>query len=69
MTCDEPEPYQAAVEVPRVEPPEGLSELSPSEEMEIPRASPQDPRPPGSPCLDLPPTLQSIDSEDADDAE
>ncbi len=59
LTCDSPQPYQASIEVEKVRSPDGLDTLLEGKEMDIPRASPQDPRPPGSPCLDLPPTIQS----------
>lgn len=59
LTCDSPQPYQASVEVEKLSVPEGLDLLLEGKEMDIPRASPQDPRPEGSPCLDLPPTIQS----------
>ena len=61
LTCDSPQPYQASIEVGRIQTPEGLDELNEGKEMDIPRASPQDPRPAGSPCLDLPPSIQSRD--------
>lgn len=59
LTCDEPQRYQSAQEGTRVTPPADLDELETSREMSIPRASPKDPRPPGSPCLELPPTVQA----------
>ena len=59
LTCDSPQAYQASIEVEKVRSPDGLDTLMVGKEMDIPRASPQDPRPPGSPCLDLPPTVAS----------
>ena len=59
LTCESPQPYQAAVEVEKLTVPEGLDLLLEGKEMDIPRASPQDPRPSDAPCLDLPPTIQS----------
>ena len=56
LTCDEG-PYQNAVSAPRVEAPEGLDDLEPLREMPLPEASPQAPRPEGSPCLDRPPIV------------
>ncbi len=79
LTCDSPQAYQASIEVEKVRSPDGLDTLMVGKEMDIPRASPQDPRPPGSPCLDLPPTVASAalrraaradsDDEDEDEAE
>ena len=66
LTCDDPQPYQAAIETNKVAAPEGLDGLEESREMRIPRASPQDPRPPGSPCLDLPPPLRSAGSSSSE---
>ena len=62
LTCDDPETYQSARESEKVKAPEGLDGLEESREMRIPRASPRDEREPGSPCLDLPPTIQASDS-------
>lgn len=59
LTCEDPQAYQASIEVEKVRSPDGLDALLEGKEMDIPRASPQDARPPGSPCLDLPPTIQS----------
>ena len=55
--CDDVRVYQLATEGKRVEAPDGLNDLEPLKEMPLPEASPQPPRPAGSPCLDLPPTL------------
>ncbi len=59
LTCSDPQPYQSAVEVERVEAPEGLDDLAAGAEMDIPRASPRDERSETDPCLDLPPTIQA----------
>ncbi len=56
LTCDEG-PYQTAERAPRVETPDGLDDLEPLKEMPLPEASPQPPRPEGSPCLDRPPIV------------
>ena len=56
-TCEEPEFYESAVPGRRIEVPEGLDGLAASKELLIPDASPRAPRPPGSGCLDRPPTL------------
>ena len=58
LTCDEPQAYEFAEEGVRIVAPEGLDNLEASKEVPIPKASPRDPRPEGSPCLDLPPTIQ-----------
>ena len=57
-SCDEPERYQSAREAARIEPPGDLDALETSKEMTVPKASPREPRPEGSPCLDLPPRIQ-----------
>jgi hypothetical protein len=57
-TCDDPQRYQAAQPGVRVEPPEDLDNLNPSKEMTVPNASPREPRPEGSPCLDMPPKVK-----------
>ena len=67
ITCDDPKLYQQATEGQRVEAPEGLDDLQVNREIQIPRASPRDPRPPGSPCLELPPTLSVGGDGDGDD--
>ena len=64
LTCSEPQKYQFAREGERVVAPEGLDGLVEANEMEIPRASPRDPRPADSPCLDLPPTIQASSDDD-----
>ena len=58
QTCDEPERYQSAREAARIEPTSDLDALEASKEMTVPKASPREPRPVGSPCLDLPPIIQ-----------
>ncbi|MEX2123101.1 MAG: hypothetical protein WD795_04355 [Woeseia sp.] len=57
--CDEPRLYQQSELGERIEAPEGLDPLEPGREMTIPDASPRDPRPEGSPCLEFPPTLRT----------
>jgi hypothetical protein len=59
--CEEPEFYEFAVSGKRIEAPEDLNGLAAGEEMVIPDASPRAPRPPGSGCLDRPPTLSTDD--------
>lgn len=57
LACDDVRAYQLAAEGKRVEAPDGLNDLEPLKEMPLPEASPQPPRPAGSPCLDLPPNI------------
>lgn len=64
LTCDDPQPYQSAVETGKVATADGLNELASTDEMTIPRASPRDPRSPGDPCLDLPPTIQATSDDE-----
>ena len=59
ITCDEPKRYEMAREGSRIDAPEDLDELQASKELTVPAASPRDPRPEGSPCLDMPPVLTS----------
>jgi uncharacterized lipoprotein len=59
MTCDKPQRYQSSHEGQRIVVPEGLDELETSSELAIPDASPREPRPEGSPCLELPPVYRS----------
>ena len=59
ITCDEPQLYESAREGVRVVAPDDLDQLEASRETPIPKASPRDPRPEGSPCLDLPPTISA----------
>ena len=67
--CEEPEFYEFAEGGKRIEAPEDLSDLAASKELIIPDASPRAPRPPGSGCLDRPPTLGLGDDNDDDDDE
>jgi len=55
LTCDKPMRYQSIELGERIVAPEELDQLDRSREMPVPSASPRDPRPAGSPCLDLPP--------------
>lgn len=57
LSCDEVSTYQLAVEGKRVETPADLDSLEPLREMPVPKASPQPPRPPNSPCIELPPEV------------
>jgi len=66
LTCDDPQAYQQAMEGQRVEAPDGLDDLQVNREIQIPRASPREPRPQGSPCLELPPTLSVGGGDETD---
>ncbi len=56
-SCDEVRRYQLAEEGKRIDTPDDLDDLEPLREMPLPKASPRPPRPEGSPCLDLPPSV------------
>jgi len=56
-TCDEPQRYQNVVAGKRVEVPEGLDQLNEYAEMPIPKADDAPPRPAGSRCIELPPSV------------
>lgn len=62
LTCDEPQRYQASVQGQRIVAPQGLDNLEASRELEIPDPSPREPRPKGSPCLELPPAYVTPNS-------
>ena len=55
-SCDEPQPYQAAVEHKRIVSPEGLDQLDELREMQIPTAT-TSPRPVGLKCIEYPPSV------------
>jgi hypothetical protein len=59
-TCDEG-PYQSSILAPRVQVPGDLDNLDALNEMPLPAASPQAPRPEGSPCLEKPPVVIGIE--------
>ena len=58
-SCDDVQRYQLAAEGQRIETPNDLDDLEPLREMPLPQASPRPPRPEGSPCIDLPPSVLS----------
>ena len=58
-TCDEPQRYQAVSAGKRVAVPEGLDPLNEFAEMPIPSAEGAPERPPGSRCIELPPSIGS----------
>jgi len=60
-SCDEPQRYQAVMPGKRVEPPEGLDPLDEFVEMPIPEAQDAPVRPPGSRCIELPPSVGTSD--------
>ena len=57
LTCDDEEVYQSAQSAPHLRVPEGLNNLDPLKEVPLPDASPREPRPAGSVCLERPPVL------------
>jgi hypothetical protein len=58
LTCDEIQPYQEVVASKRIVVPEGLEPLDDFKEMPLPKAE-TPPRPAGSRCIDLPPSIRS----------
>ena len=60
LACDEG-PYQVAVRAKKVEAPDGLDSLNPLNEVPLPAASPQQPRPEDGPCLEHPPQIIKIE--------
>jgi hypothetical protein len=63
QSCDDVEKYQLATPGRRIEPPDDLDKLNELREVPLPKASPRPPRAAGAPCLDLPPSVLSGDSE------
>ena len=57
-SCDEPQAYQAVAPGKKVMPPAGLDPLNEFAEMPIPKAQDAPVRPPGSRCIELPPSIQ-----------
>ena len=57
LECEEGGVYLAAEQTPRVAAPDDLDNLDPLREMPLPEASPQQPRPAGSTCLEMPPAI------------
>ena len=55
-TCDEPQRYQSAAAARRIVVPEGLDPLNERMEMPIPKPKDVPVRPPGSRCIELPPS-------------
>ncbi len=63
-SCDEEQLYQRAEAHDKLRVPDDLDELDELREMPLPEAAPAEPRPPGSPCLDLPPAINTGSSAD-----
>ena len=55
--CEKPKRYQESVQNERLRSPEDLDSLDTLREMPVPEANPAPERPPGSPCLELPPRI------------
>ncbi len=63
QSCDEEREYQLAQEAPPVRSPDDLDELDEFRKLPLPDAVERPPREKGSPCLDLPPSILSGESE------
>jgi len=63
-SCDDEQLYQRAEAHDKLRVPDDLDELDELREMPLPEAAPAEPRPPGSPCLDLPPAINTGSSAD-----
>ncbi len=57
QACDEPQRYQEVQPSKKVQSPDGLDPLNEFAEMPVPGAEGAPTRPPGSPCIDLPPSI------------
>lgn len=57
LTCEKPQAYQESVEYRKLQVPDDLDPLEPLREIPLPKANPAQERPPGSPCVDLPPRV------------
>jgi hypothetical protein len=68
-TCEEPMFYESAQAGRRIEAPADLDEIAAYKEIPIPEASPRPPRPPGSGCIDRPPTLRLEDTDEDEEGE
>jgi hypothetical protein len=58
-SCDEPQRYQTVTAGKRIVVPEGLDPLNEFAEMPIPKSQDAPSRPPGSPCIELPPRIET----------
>ena len=61
QSCDKPQRYQDSAVNSRVQTPDDLDSLDTYREMPVPEANPAPERPPGSPCLELPPRILSTE--------
>ena len=68
-TCEEPLFYESAQAGKRIAAPDDLDDLAAFKEIPIPEASPRPPRPPGSGCIDRPPTLRLGDEDEEEEGE
>lgn len=59
VTCDEQQRYQLVKPGKRISAPEGLDSLNEYAEMPIPKSQDAPERPPGSPCIELPPKVSA----------
>ncbi len=59
VTCDEQQRYQLVTPGKRVKAPEGLDSLNEYAEMPIPQSQDAPVRPPGAPCIELPPKIST----------
>ena len=59
VTCDEKQRYQLVKPGMRVKAPEGLDSLNEYAEMPIPQSQDAPQRPPGAPCIELPPKVST----------
>jgi uncharacterized lipoprotein len=57
LKCEDSTVYSAAKQTPRVTAPDDLDNLEALKEMPLPEASPRQPRPAGSPCIEKPPVI------------
>ena len=57
LECEDATAYIAAKQTPRIKAPDDLDNLDPLREMPLPEASPQQPKPAGSKCLEQPPVI------------
>jgi uncharacterized lipoprotein len=57
LACDEPQRYEESVDHSRLQAPDDLDAPESLREIPLPKANPRPERPPGSPCLDLPPRV------------
>lgn len=61
LSCDEMQRYQLVAPGKRIETPEGLDSLNEFAEMPIPKSKDAPTRPPGTRCIELPPSVDISD--------